>query len=62
MGKEKRESQAVTLAPAVLPSPGQSTASPSLELVIVAGHPNVPEDDPFVVGGSWGGGGGERQL
>lgn len=41
------------LPPAALPAPAQSTASPSLELVILVGHPNVPEDDPFVVGGSW---------
>lgn len=27
------------------------TASPGLEVVIVVGHPEVPEDDPLVIGG-----------
>lgn len=57
--KENCESWAMHLTPAVFPPPAQSTASPSLELVIMAGQPNVPEDDPFVIGGGWGADGGQ---
>lgn len=33
-----------------LPQPCPKT-SPGLEFIIVVGHPDVPEDDPLVIGG-----------
>lgn len=33
------------------PPPPHLRASPGLEFIIVVGHPDVPEDDPLVIGG-----------
>lgn len=48
-GEERmRPRTQVSALAAPLPCP---TASPGLEFVIVVGHPEVPEDDPLVIGG-----------